>query len=169
MKNTHHMKPHHKAQFELCKNCNHVRYYHFYNDTLCAYLKCDCKKFVESGRYGTLDNKIATKGSFMDTLGQVRKTERGFEVLEFVDRCEVKCSLQQSSLATERAIWLGCDDADPQVLVPGQGWTSLESIMPKGYIANTRMQLTEDQVQKLIVHLQDWLETDSFVPRKEQK
>lgn len=36
-----------------------------------------------------------------------RKTERGFERGEFKDHYGEDCSIQQSSLATEDAIWLG--------------------------------------------------------------
>lgn len=93
-------------------------------------------------------------------LGLIESTERGFERLEFVDHYGAACSLQQSSLATEDAIWLGCDDADPKVLIPGEGWKPVT--MPDGYIANTRMHLTRPQVEGLIFHLQSWLETGSF-------
>jgi hypothetical protein len=37
------------------------------------------------------------------------KTERGFGRGEFMDRYGVPCSIQESSLATEQCIWLGCD------------------------------------------------------------
>ncbi len=36
-------------------------------------------------------------------------TERGFARANFVDRYREQCSIQESSLATERCIWLGCD------------------------------------------------------------
>lgn len=94
-------------------------------------------------------------------LGKVEHTARGFERLEFTDRYGVRCSLQQSSLATERAIWLGCNGSDPRVLIPGQGWTTI--LMSRDYkLVDTRMHLNEDQVRALIVHLQDWLTSDSF-------
>jgi hypothetical protein len=41
------------------------------------------------------------------TLGKLRQTERGFEIITFHDRYNQACSLQQSSLAFESAIWLG--------------------------------------------------------------
>lgn len=37
-------------------------------------------------------------------------TNRGFHVAEFADHNGVKCSLQESSLATEACIWLGCNE-----------------------------------------------------------
>jgi hypothetical protein len=37
-------------------------------------------------------------------------TERGFSRYEFRDRYGCSCSLQKSSLATEDAIWLGCNE-----------------------------------------------------------
>jgi hypothetical protein len=36
-------------------------------------------------------------------------TERGFGRGDFKDLYDVDCSIQESSLATEEAIWLGCD------------------------------------------------------------
>lgn len=40
---------------------------------------------------------------------QIRKTARGFALAEFADHYGSKCSIQDSSLATEHCIWLGCD------------------------------------------------------------
>lgn len=82
---------------------------------------------------------------------KIEQTERGFDRIDFTDRYGVKCSLQKSSLASEHAIWLGCNDAKPDLLVPGQGWTEID--MPDGYIANTRMHLTQEQVKELLPHL----------------
>lgn len=95
-------------------------------------------------------------------LGLVENTERGFERLEFTDRYGVKCSLQQSSLATEEAIWLGCNEANPQVFVPNgePSWRPVP--MPDEYVADTRMHLTREQVEGLMFHLQSWLDTGSF-------
>ena len=38
---------------------------------------------------------------------RIRTTERGFRIAEFTDRYGEPCSIQESSLATEWAIWLG--------------------------------------------------------------
>lgn len=82
---------------------------------------------------------------------KIEKTERGFERIDFIDRYGKECSLQESSLAAEHAIWLGCNDAEPKLLIPGQGWTEID--MPEGYVANTRMHLTQEQVKELLPHL----------------
>jgi len=89
---------------------------------------------------------------------QLCATSRGFARIEFTDRYGVPCSLQESSLATEAAIWLGCNEADPKHLVSGQGWVPVA--MPAEYVANTRMHLTRDQVVELIAVLQRWVDTD---------
>ena len=100
----------------------------------------------------------------MKTLGKNKKTLRGFNYIEFEDRYGVKCSLQQSS-NIEPCIWLGSDNANPRVLIPGRGWTPIE--MPKDYLADTRMHLTKSHVKLLVKHLQNWLEYDTFQkPRK---
>ncbi len=82
----------------------------------------------------------------------VDKTNRGFARIEFKDLYGIECSLQKSSLATEDAIWIGCNDANPQVLVRGEGWKPVT--MPDEYISNTRMHLSREQVAELIPHLQ---------------
>lgn len=85
------------------------------------------------------------------------RTKRGFARVEFDDFYGVGCSLQKSSLATEDAIWFGCNDADPKHLVPGQGWQPIA--LPEEAICNTRMHLTRDQVAALLPLLQHFAET----------
>jgi hypothetical protein len=99
-----------------------------------------------------------------DRLGPVTRTNRGFEIVEFRDINEVPCSLQASSLAIYEqpgtsAVWLGCEDAAPRVLMNG-AWQAVP--MPHGYSVNTRMHLSREQVAALILHLQAWLEHDTF-------
>lgn len=38
------------------------------------------------------------------------KTDRGFTRINFLDLYDIKCSLQESSLATDNAIWLGVNE-----------------------------------------------------------
>lgn len=76
------------------------------------------------------------------------KTARGFALLNFTDRSNVACNMQESSLATEAAIWIGCADTDPKRLIPGQGWTPVH--LPENIMCNTRMHLTQDMVQQLL-------------------
>jgi hypothetical protein len=96
------------------------------------------------------------------------KTERGFAISEFTDRYGAKCSLQESSLATENAIWFGVDDANPQIMasdakrlgIPtdaNSGWIKYE--IPKEVSLSTRMHLTQDMVKELLPTLQKFAET----------
>jgi hypothetical protein len=82
---------------------------------------------------------------------QKTKTDRGFVVIRFVDRYGVECSLQKSSLAGENAIWFGCDNANPRILIPGASWQPIS--MPDGYLADTRMHLNRKQVLSLLPRL----------------
>ena len=59
-----------------------------------------------------------------------KMNERGFSYYEFTDADGIKCSLQESSLATEPAVWLGDDD--------------------------DRMHLTVPMVERLLDALEDW-------------
>lgn len=83
-------------------------------------------------------------------------TARGFARFCFEDRYKVACSLQMSSLATEAAIWLGCDDIQPRILVPNEGW---QPVSIPGMITNSQMHLTQDQVRELLPYLQRFAET----------
>lgn len=65
-------------------------------------------------------------------------TERGFRVVRFFDRYNFACSLQQSSLATEDAVWLGVDEEND---------------------SSNRMHLTQEQVASLLPYLQHFVET----------
>ena len=64
---------------------------------------------------------------------ELRKTERGFARCDFVDRYGFQCSIQESSLATEYAIWLG--------------------------VTENRMHLTQEMAEALIPLLQKFVET----------
>ena len=65
------------------------------------------------------------------------ETERGFVRGDFKDLYGAECSIQKSSLATENAIWLGCDSG---------------SHYPGGHCA-ARMHLTVDMAKELIKFL----------------
>jgi len=94
------------------------------------------------------------------------KTHRGFALIEFTDRYGAKCSLQKSSLATEDAIWLGPDDADPKQLVPGEGWQPVA--LPENINMTTRMHLTREQVAELLPVLNHFVDTGEL-PQPEAK
>jgi len=79
---------------------------------------------------------------------KLEKTSRGFNVRRFKDHYGVACSIQESSLATQSCIWLGCDETNPRVLRPPKGWIPLQ--LPQNTLCNTRMHLTRKQVTKLL-------------------
>lgn len=75
-------------------------------------------------------------------MGELRPTQRGFARAEFTDRYGNACSIQKSSLATEDAIWLGCDEGRH---VGGQ--------------CLARMHLTQEMVAALLPLLHRFVET----------
>ena len=89
------------------------------------------------------------------------KTQRGFGYFAFEDRSGVKCSIQDSSLATEPAIWLGVDDPDPKILVPSQGWQSYP--IPPEVSIKTRMHLTQTMVKQLLPLLKRFAQTGDYL------
>jgi hypothetical protein len=74
---------------------------------------------------------------------RLESTPRGFARGNFVDRYGSGCSIQESSLATERAIWLGVD-------IPFDGEP------------DTRMHLTIEMVQDLLPLLHRFVETGTL-------
>lgn len=87
------------------------------------------------------------------------KTERGFSLIEFKDRYGSACSIQKSSLATEDAIWFGCDDANPQVMASEASSLGVETTATTGWVPypisdkvllTTSMHLTREQVCELL-------------------
>ena len=90
-------------------------------------------------------------------MNDPEKTSRGFGIIEFRDLYGAKCSMQESSLATSAAIWLGIADADPKILKPGEGW--LPYPVPEEVLLTTRMHLNTEQAEELIIYLQHFVET----------
>lgn len=91
-----------------------------------------------------------------------KTTRRGFPLCEFRDLYGAKCSIQKSSLATDDAIWLGIDDADPQILASkvvegGTGWVKYP--IPEDVLLTTRMHLNREQVFELLPILQRFVDT----------
>lgn len=97
-----------------------------------------------------------------------KKTSRGFAVREFIDLYGAKCSIQKSSLATDDAIWLGVDNADPKIMASQAksfgitteettGWVSYP--VPYEVQLTTRMHLNRKQVAELLPILQKFVDT----------
>ena len=108
------------------------------------------------------------------------KTERGFRYDEFNDNYGQKCSLQKSSSALEDKIWLGINDAKPEIKVfdakamgradicDGEtvGWVPWP--VPPEVLMHTRMHLTREQVAALLPALQHFVETGELPPLPEE-
>jgi hypothetical protein len=90
------------------------------------------------------------------------KTNRGFQLIKSVDRYGQGFSIQESSLASEAAIWFGIDDPNPQIMASkvvdgGTGWAKYP--IPDDVHITTRMHLTVDQVKGIIPILQHFVDT----------
>ncbi len=93
-------------------------------------------------------------------------TSRGFGVWNFRDKYGAKCSLQDSSAASEPCIWFGVDDAEPKIMASktpqgGTGWVPFE--IPDDVLLTTRMHLTQEQVKALLPILTHFAETGEYV------
>lgn len=104
-------------------------------------------------------------------LGRVKKTNRGFEIMEFTDLYQCPCSLQQSSLANGQCLWLGTSDAQPKVMAVKAGSVGVQTTETTGWVSypipedvllSTRMHLNRRMVKALVHRLNRWLETGSF-------
>lgn len=108
-------------------------------------------------------------------LLDLETTQRGFAVGEFLDRYGERCSIQDSSLATERAIWFGVHNPVPKImardapeewLAPvgdperNNGWVNVP--LPEGTLIGGRMHLSQHQVIELLPILQRFADTGSI-------
>lgn len=96
------------------------------------------------------------------------KTNRGFDIIVFSDIYGEKCSIQKSSIATDEAIWIGIDNANPKIMASQAkslgvdteettGWISYP--IPNEVLMTTRMHLNREQVKKLLPVLSKFVET----------
>ena len=98
-------------------------------------------------------------------------TSRSFQVLKFVDRYDVNCSIQESSI-NGGGLWIGVDSPNPRILTseaaehglqPANleltGWQSYP--IPEAVSVTTRMHLDHDQIRSIIVVLQQWVDNNS--------
>jgi len=86
-------------------------------------------------------------------------------------KCNGRCperisSIQKSSLATDDAIWIGIDDADPQILASkikqdGTGWVKYD--IPDDVTFITRMHLNRALAEKILPVLERFVETGEIV------
>lgn len=75
---------------------------------------------------------------------EFKPTNRGFLRAEFTDRYGINCSIQESSLATEETIWLGCNDV---------------SFDEQGQQCGARMHLTREMAAELLAPLARFVAT----------
>ena len=108
---------------------------------------------MEEGQNELKIVKIEGEDYEITTLSTLEKTitGRGFGLFQFRDKYGQECSLQDSSLATESAIWLGVD------------------VNLKGEEINERMHLTQEQVKALLPILTNFAETGEYVKYFEEK
>lgn len=83
------------------------------------------------------------------------QTGRGFQIVEFTDRCGETCTIQESSAMDEEGIiWLGCKDLDVKVMKEDiKGWHDLDIKQIKGvteFVANNRMHLSQSMVKEIL-------------------
>uniref|UniRef100_A0A6M3KZV8 Uncharacterized protein n=1 Tax=viral metagenome TaxID=1070528 RepID=A0A6M3KZV8_9ZZZZ len=73
---------------------------------------------------------------------KLERTERGFKIGNFKDIYGKECSIQKSSLATDDAIWLGCDEG---LHVDGE--------------CCARMHLNKELAKEIVRHLNRFIKT----------
>lgn len=98
----------------------------------------------------------------------IGNTGRGFAIGEFKDCYGKNCSIQMSSSASRRCIWLGINDAEPKIMASQAhkfgvhtnettGWVKYP--IPDEVSLNTRMHLTREDVKRLLPLLIKFAET----------
>jgi len=90
---------------------------------------------------------------------KTKKTNRGFSYKNFTDRNGLQCSIQQSTLATEEAIWFGID-RPTLTIFKDESFGQYDKVeMPKTYMVDSHMHLTRKQLKKLLPTLIKFVET----------
>ncbi len=83
-------------------------------------------------------------------------TDRGFNLIEFMDLYNQKCTIQESSLATDTAIWFGIDEVEAKILACDAKALGIETDAEVGWITypipskvllSSRMHLSADSLQ----------------------
>jgi hypothetical protein len=87
------------------------------------------------------------------------KTQRGFDFCEFKDRNGNECSIQMSSIATENCIWFGIDEPKLTVFENEDMGKYIETTLPKNWMVEGRMHLSQKQVKEILPILQKFAET----------
>jgi hypothetical protein len=82
-----------------------------------------------------------------------KTTSRGFRLGTFKDRYGEISEIQESSLADEAAIWLGCRGR----VEVGPPWEEYK--LPDNAVMHSRMHLTQDMVRELLPLLQYFVDT----------
>jgi len=114
-----------------------------------------------------VESELASTKAGLPKEYKTELTSRGFAKTEFIDRYGEVCSIQESSLATERAIWFGVNEVVPQVCVRGEGWKKVP--IPHDALISGRMHLTQQMVKDLLPMLQVFAETGYLTDPKKEK
>jgi len=85
---------------------------------------------------------------------ELKRTLRGFVSADFTDLYGSECSIQDSSLATDDAIWLGVDH------INAKEWSTIVGVDPEKIPA--RMHLSREMVAELLPILQRFVDTGSI-------
>jgi len=98
-------------------------------------------------------------------------TDRGFGLLKSVDLYGAAFNVQESSIASEKAIWLGVEDANPLVLAAHAQQLGVETNQTTGWVTypvpdqvllTTRMHLNQQMAAELIGVLQYFVDNGTL-------
>ncbi|MCH6573728.1 MAG: hypothetical protein IH795_00780 [Bacteroidetes bacterium] len=107
----------------------------------------------------------------MDIMSDTKTNERGFKYQGRADLYGYQYSIQNSSLATDDAIWFGIDDPKPQIMASQAKSLGVETKETTGWIPfpipaevllSTRMHLNREQVAELLPVLQHFVDTGAL-------
>lgn len=102
-----------------------------------------------------------------ETILKKDKTGRGFGIINFTDKYGSDCSLQDSSIATEPAIWFGVSVINLQTMDSNKCWIPFE--IPNEVLVNSRMHLTQAMVRQLLPYLTKFAESGEYIANMEIK
>ncbi len=93
----------------------------------------------------------------------MKKTERGFNYVKFIDLYGKEYSIQESSLATDDAIWFGIDNPQITIFEDNNKGKYINTKLPENWVVASRMHLNREQVAELIPILQKFVDQGGFL------
>ena len=81
---------------------------------------------------------------------EVKKTQRGYNIVNFTDSQRLECKLQKSSIADENRIWFGIKNPRLTIYQDEKKGKYMTVKMPDNWDVDSYMHLNQEQVKEIL-------------------